>query len=272
MSHTQSFTAKWNRVSLPNKLTVGCTFLITVATVWYAVTAQRQLKAMEDQLALTRQALLDAQHSSTLATDQTWQAIGNVNWMARTLEGSLHQTREAMETSEKQNKVALGARENALMRELRPYVSVSDMQVVGSVENGKKFSGVATVINSGRTPAIGVQVCGDVYLSGTPIPDDYPCPSPLSPKNRVPESEPSVAVIGAGGIGGRISSPGTTMDLQPGGLLSLLATHQLKLYFYGFVSYRDTINSKTIHHTTFCGMYGVESKSWTVCEKHNNMD
>jgi hypothetical protein len=178
---------------------------------------------------------------------------------ADSMAGNLQQSQKALDTSAA-----------SMTRELRPYVSVSDMQVIGVVENGKSFSGVAKIINSGRTPAIGVQVCGDVVITTSSIADDYPCPSPTSPK-RVPETEASVTVIGSG-LGGQVNSPGTTADVQPIGLLPLLTAHQFRLYFYGYITYKDTIRSNTIHRTTFCGMYGVQSKAWNACEKHNHMD
>jgi hypothetical protein len=107
MGNPQPFMARWKKVSLPNKLTVLCTLIIAVATVWYAVTAHAQLASLQKQLGLTQQALFDAQHNSAVATDQTWQAIGNINWMARTTADSLRQSQAATEAGLRQNRDAL---------------------------------------------------------------------------------------------------------------------------------------------------------------------
>jgi hypothetical protein len=50
MSGRATLRARWSKVSLPNKLTVGCTSTIMVATIWYAFSAHHQWTTMASQL------------------------------------------------------------------------------------------------------------------------------------------------------------------------------------------------------------------------------
>jgi hypothetical protein len=61
--HHQPFWTRWKRVSLPNKLTVVCTFIIAVATAIYANFAYRQWDVMSGQLSEMRNQAVLAQKS-----------------------------------------------------------------------------------------------------------------------------------------------------------------------------------------------------------------
>jgi hypothetical protein len=50
MNQQQSLWTRWNKVSLPNKLTVGCTFIIAIATCFYTWFAYHQWRIMAGQL------------------------------------------------------------------------------------------------------------------------------------------------------------------------------------------------------------------------------
>jgi hypothetical protein len=50
MTPPQTLRTRWKRVSLPNKLTVLCTFIIAIATVTYAFIASQTLTTMGGQL------------------------------------------------------------------------------------------------------------------------------------------------------------------------------------------------------------------------------
>jgi len=139
MSQTQPFLARWKKVSFPNKLTVGCTLIIAAATVWYSVTAHRQLEAMQGQLSITNQALSDTQRSSAVATDQTWQAIGNINWLARVMDASLQQTQ-----------VALAQTHDNFVLDQRAWLGVTEV-AAGPIVKSMKFTPI--LINSGKTLA-----------------------------------------------------------------------------------------------------------------------
>lgn len=73
---------------------------------------------MQAQLTITNRALADAQHSSAVATDQTWQAIGNINWLARLMDESLQQTVRAIN----QTSAQLAFQHQSFQIEQRPYI------------------------------------------------------------------------------------------------------------------------------------------------------
>jgi hypothetical protein len=251
----QTFFQRWGKVSLPNKLTVICTLVIAVATVFYVVASFRQLDKMTATLA-------EMKANREGSTDQASQVIGNLNWAARS-------------QAEELNKFV-----DANYRTLRPYISVNTLQLIGSIADGQKFSGTAQVVNSGRTPAVDVRVCGDILLTiaTSPITDDYACPNPDMPKR--PNLVRSVASIGAGALA-TVSSPGTIPLLvpkpgsppaPPNAIHDSLLAGKLTLYFYGRVIYRDLINSDAVHRTDFCGIYNFEASSWVVCDRHTRTD
>ena len=159
--------------------------------------------------------------------------------------------------------------ELAIKRELRPYISVNKMEMLGELTNGRSIKGHAEMINAGRTPGTSVQGCADIALlpNSRPMTDDFPCPATNNPKRL--GAEISRFNLGAGAPFG-VDSPGTTIS-PVGTLLPLLTSGALRLYFYGELSYEDTLDPKDIHHTTFCGRYNVQSHTLEICEKHNRM-
>ncbi len=51
------------------------------------------------QLGVMRGTLDEMKRGGVAATDQAWQAIGNINWLARTMDGSLQQAQRALDAS-----------------------------------------------------------------------------------------------------------------------------------------------------------------------------
>lgn len=158
-------------------------------------------------------------------------------------------------------------------RDLRPYVQVTKFDFAGDVFKGEAIKGKASIINSGRTPAINVNGCADIALkpNGDPMTDDFPCPAPNNPK-RIDAGEHSQFSLGSGISGFSVDSPGTTIipkNISVDTFRQLLATGAFRVYFYGYVNYTDLIETETVHQTTFCGRYNVYTGSLDVCEKHN---
>jgi hypothetical protein len=153
MSSPQPFLARWKKVSLPNKLTVGCTFVIAVSTVWYAVTAHHQLESMKAQLKITNQALLDAQQSSATATHQTWQAIGNINWLAQSMDASVKSAQTAMRNSQRQSSAALRATIEQNGLDQRAWLGIRSMTIT-QLGTDQPLKVEVVLFNSGKTPAL----------------------------------------------------------------------------------------------------------------------
>lgn len=113
------------------------------------------------QLQVMRGTLAEMKRSGGTSADQLWQAIGNMNWMARTADGSLHQSQQAMDDSRR----LLGGQLSTMQKQFealdRPWVSISVSPIKPLLYDGK--TGVnATFIfsptNVGRSPAQEVQI------------------------------------------------------------------------------------------------------------------
>ena len=159
MSQPKTFIARWKSVSLPNKLTVICTVVIAAATVWYAVTAHYQLDAMQEQLGRTTQALRDTEHSSAIATHQTWKAIENINWLAAQADVTAKQGKQAMADTERRSLAALNTSKLEWELDQRPWVSADlTISVPPYLEGNILKTNVGLKIkNSGHSPAMDVK-------------------------------------------------------------------------------------------------------------------
>ena len=185
------------------------------------------------------------------------------------------ENKSALNMSAKQDKEALDASTKQFSDTLRPYVYVTRMTLLGTLAEGKKIQGQAEVINAGRTPAIQAKVCADLALRGANqiLPDGYPCPAPGNPP-ELPHMVHSQTVIGPNSPPVSVESRGTTITpvSRHGVLVPLISSRALRLYFYGDISYAEFLNPKITHHTEFCGVYNIDTKSFDACEHHNNVN
>jgi hypothetical protein len=161
-------------------------------------------------------------------------------------------------------------------RELRPYVQVTKLEFIGDVLKGDIIKGKASFTNSGKTPAVNLHGCGDITLKLTSdrMTDNLSCPAPNNPKSRDTREHPRFA-LGPGASGFIVDGPGTPITLANTSIedfKQLLSSDIRHIYFYGNIEYSDTIDTKAVHHTTFCGRYDVNTGMLNVCEKHNGMD
>ena len=212
------------------------------------------------QLALTQEALTDSESSFAKTLCQMQAQTQAQNKAA----GSTVKAADAA-----QQQVAIFRA--ASYESLRPYVSVTKMEMLGELKEGRTIKGHAEMINSGKTPAVRVGGCSDITLlpDGSPITDDFPCPAPNNPKPSERE-EISKFTLGTGAPY-PIYSRGITIS-PVDKLMPMLVNGGLRLYFYGDLTYGDILNPKVTHHLTFCGRYNLTSNSLVICEKHNGMD
>jgi hypothetical protein len=158
-------------------------------------------------------------------------------------------------------------------------VHIATFELTGNIVNGEALRGNAYFVNSGRTPALDLHGCGDIVIlaNASPMTDDYPCPAPQNPKRTDIFENPPKYVLGPNAPPWIVGSPYTTILAEvspnlPGVFEQVIAKGGLRVYFYGEVAYRDTINMNVIHHTSFCGRYNPITKGLVTCEKHNRMD
>jgi len=123
----------------------GALVLATLCTIivgiWQARISHAQLIAMQGQLD-------EMNRSGEQSTEQTWSAIGNINWMAR-----------SMDLSEKQSEKSLHAAVDQFHQDQRAWVGLTGFRVELSPNAAvipnltTTDRAVAGFVNSGRTPA-----------------------------------------------------------------------------------------------------------------------
>ncbi len=106
-----------------------------------------------------RETLDEMKASGNTSTNQFWQAIGNMNWLAKTMDGTLKLSSNAMEESKIQNTATLKANIIASRLDQRAWVGVPEFVTTGGSQSsdGKIFSFSELLIvirNSGKTPAL----------------------------------------------------------------------------------------------------------------------
>ena len=280
---------KSDEATLADWAMVFFTFVLAATTIVFTVYAKRQWQEMKsggaDTKELATQAKNQADASKAIA-DAAKSQSENTATLAQAakdqvvkLEAGVRETHALAEQAKISAKTAQQSvidNQTASYRELRPYVQVTRFDYAGNIFKGEMVTGKASIINSGRTPAVNVNGCGDITIKPNtdPITDDFPCPAPNNPKH--PDTgEHSQFVLGANAPGFSIDSPGTSIAIANAPqevFRQMLSTGALRMYFYGYVNYSDITDLKTIHRTTFCGRYNVGTGLFDVCEKHNRMD
>jgi hypothetical protein len=136
-------------------ITVLATVAIAVLTFFYVRYSRAQWTVMSDTL---RQ----AEQSSQQSTNQVWQAIGNINWMARSMDWSQKGTQAAIEHSDRLAKRALDASVAQAKLDRRPWVGLQLLQCNNcrTDTDGSLIIGdlSAVLVNTGKTPAVDMVV------------------------------------------------------------------------------------------------------------------
>ena len=95
---------RFRRTDAHNQANIVCTGIIMLTTIAYTLIAGRQLATMHGTL-------IEMKRSGEQSTEQMWSAIGNMNWMAR-----------SMDWSQKVSQRGVDASVNALEQEQRAWV------------------------------------------------------------------------------------------------------------------------------------------------------
>ena len=144
----QGWLRRFKQSDAHTQANIVCTVIIAIATVAYAFISARQLIAMRGQLEVMRGTLVEAQRSGEKSTEQMWQAIGNVNWMARTAD-----------QSSKETLVQMKAQSLTLQRSANSIVSANRAWIVPDFPPQNKTTIEEANLdwhNAGKTPAISV--------------------------------------------------------------------------------------------------------------------
>ncbi len=232
-----------------------------VTAVIYAVTALFILL----QWHTMEQTLTEMKSSGATATKQLWDAIGNMNWMARTADGALRQTRESMAAGDRQSKAALAASISqgkagldvsirSLEWSQRPWITESSQiaePIVFNV-NGANITFLFMLDNIGHSPADKVWIEAklmNMIAGGMPSAEDH---------RRVCEGPPVIPqktfTLGEVLFPGKASPWAWTWTIPWSEIQGPVAPNLLAPVLYGCIEYNYGLSSKR-HSTPFS--YGV---------------
>jgi len=232
--------------------------------VLLALIAIGALCVYNSQLSVMRGTLTEMKRSGAAATDQAWQAIGNINWLARTMDGAFQQNRQAMEASERQSKAALDASIEVTRTDQRAWVGVIETEpptetVAGEnvyIKAGSHSIFRAVIANSGRTPALSVTTStGDAgILSGVPFVPRYDY-----------RGEYGIPVIQPAAKFWILTSGDHAFTAKE---IDAVKSGTFKVYFFGMINYKDVFGKS--HRTNFCAVLDRNLKNFNACSQFND--
>jgi hypothetical protein len=141
--------------------------LIGIAALYFY---HGQLTAMQGQLTVMRGTLDESKRSGEQSTEQMWSAVGNINWMARSMDWSQQEAKKGIELSDKQSGKTLQATIDNFREEQRAWVGLTPFSLsrspnrTGLVQDltnnngGTDTVSSVSIVNTGRTPARKVHV------------------------------------------------------------------------------------------------------------------
>jgi hypothetical protein len=142
------------------QVNVVCTILMMLATIAYAIIAGCQLAAMNGQLRVMRGTLAETRQSGRQSADQMSEAVGNINWMARTTDQSSKDTLAQMK-----------AQSEAMQRSANSVVSANRPWVVPDFPPQHKRTIQEANLewhNAGKTPAVSVFSTTEYFIAEFP--------------------------------------------------------------------------------------------------------
>jgi hypothetical protein len=247
---------KLKEVGLNEWLIVVATAVMAGSTVLYTVYARKQLGTMQNTLALMRQ-------SGQQTTDQVNQMIGNLNWLAKGMDGSVQQTVAAMQASQKQAIGALNASIAASRLDQRAWICQTavlppvfrDGNRSVYLKDGEQTSLSTGIVNSGKTPARNVMQ-ENSYRT-------LPFGVAFSP--RYPGGGSRRVGVILPGVPFQLATPVT--ERVTSAQVNTYVTGANVLYLYGRISYDDIFGQA--HETTYCMYLLRDLTAFTDCDTYN---
>ena len=233
--------------------------------------------------------LTEMQQSGGTSTDQLWQAIGNMNWMARTADGSLREAHEEFiaalkdandrdEVTRKSTKALVGdsitaqkERDNRAIFELkntthtesRPHVDVRQFTLFRPVllPAPHPITFNAVPYNSGRSTAETVTTVGFHCATGPTAEQLF-----FGPEIKMPDRDTTAAGVSISAI-----STGNATQIDCDGTPTSRAIQiGIEIMLYGRFYYTDF--GKDWHHSDFCVAGSADQILANTAKKcsHNN--
>jgi hypothetical protein len=243
----------------------------------YTVAAFQQLEAIKGQLEVMQGTLEETTRAGQQATDQTWRAIGNLNWLARSMDWSQKQAQQAMETSDRRSREALNASIAASRLDERAWVSTENT-FVDQFDSKKLFKGRIQIFNRGKTPARRVQFITAYMLSPTfidgPSPDQVKATDVFEGQGIIGPQGGQI-LVADGTSRGRIKSINPTLR-QASEIYDQIRGNTFFFYVFGRIKYYDI--SDRMHVTKYCfflhDISDSDPPNWQLgsCNAYNEMD
>jgi hypothetical protein len=257
----QSWWVRFKMSDAHTQVSIVCTILIMLATIAYAIIAGCQLAAMNGQLEVLRGTLEETRRSGKQSTDQMWAAVGNINWMARSMDWSQKEAQNGIEANERQSRQSLQATIDDFQRDQRPWVVVKSIDFGIPIEKGTPFMKLLTIItNSGRSPAFDIRITNGGFKTSY---------GPLDVDNyaRRLNNNPSTSVVLA--TGDTAPLPFEVVPItEP--QANDIRNRVLWVYAFGDIHYKDFFGID--HLTEYCGVYDPPTNRFDNCKSHVYID
>ncbi len=234
---------------------IGLGIIGIVALIIYG----SQLSTMNGQLDVMRQQLGEMKSSGQSATGQTWAAIDNMNWMARTMDGSLKESQVARGTSEKQSKAALDASILVARTDQRCWIGLQGIHY--TIDAGKVIESTIVFTNTGKTPAVNLRT--RATMKPVPVGDapDFQHIYSIVPQNHSPVA-PNASIFTNPKDHSNIPLAQDEVDAIKQGAAVV--------YIYGRIDYEDIFHVD--HWISFCYSANTDLVNSSACKEHNEID
>jgi hypothetical protein len=188
-------------------------------------------------------ALDEAKRSGEQSTEQMWSAVGNINWMAR-----------SMDSSQKQSQVSLQASIENFHLEQRAWLGLASVEMK-PMKAPDPIRATMVVLNSGKTPALHAAFNFFMHPSDVPINAAEYVKHPIEPQS--PPHTASMVLPGAVKL--LPSSTGSTDEFE----VQSVQNGRKLIYFFAFMSYRDVFRVE--HHTRVCALLDFKGGGFSSC-------
>ena len=225
-----------------------------------------QLVAMQGQLDEMRR-------SGEQSTEQTWSAIGNINWMARSADWSQKVSQQGIESNARQNQTSLQGTISQFRQEQRAWIGAEDV-IAGGWGPKTGFPVEITFVNSGKTPARNVSFSERFVYRQVPIKGPPESEIEKLVQYRAADIAPQGRAHRYFGVEATLSN----ID-KPDQILGneQVASHyddisegRQILYYFGILKYTDVFGNS--RQTNYCiYIQNPKSKTTAYCDEFNEV-
>ena len=123
---------------------------------------------------MMRVALGDTRQNSATTANQMWQAVGNINWLARSFDWYQKTAQESLKASEQQSLSAIKATQDQMRLDQRAWVSIIAQRLSSEPVANEDLSITYVLHNSGRTPALNMSLREGMFIGSFGGPNGEP--------------------------------------------------------------------------------------------------